>query len=398
MRGHNLLKMKYLNLYKCRCLTFLPALAAIAAFAGTTDPVQADSPGMSALDKLWDLPTLYKNNQNPFIEEFDFTGRLQVDYFNVESTRGSTEFFEIRRFRLGFDSWFANRHMELKVTLDTALLNYNAPSIFYNRFTDLFLNYHASDALNIRAGKFEPHFGYDREFSDVQQKFFERGILDDQVFNNLGNDYVTGASVLGRIHNWGYQAAAFSDNVDREFGQFNGGYSGLFELNYDFSKALGAAKALWAVDCMHMENNANSDVFNTMHNAAATYFDYQPGRFCLVAQAGYGNGTTAKGDLCALMLMPSYYVIRDKLEAVVRCQYAASDQSNGIALMNRQDKTVGSFTGDAYDSAYMGLNYYIYGQKCKLMLGGQSDNLTGGTGKQAGYRGWTMLAGLRMYW
>jgi len=392
--------MKYWNLYKCRCLTLALAfvLSAAAAIAQTNETAQADLKEKSALDKLWDLPVLYKNDQNPLIEEFDFTGRLQVDYFNVNSTRGSTSFLEIRRFRLGFDSWFADRHVELKVTLDTALLTYNAPSIFYNRFTDFFLKYHVNDALNIRAGKFEPHFGYDREFSDIQQKFFERGIFDDQVFNNVGNDYVTGAAVLGKIGNWGYQATAFSDNVDDEFGQFNGGYSELFELSYDLSKAMGADKALLAADYMHMENNARSDVFNTMHNAAATYFDYQPGRFCLVAQTGYGNGTTVKGDVYALLVMPSYYVIRNKLEAIVRFQYGTAEQSNGIALMNRQDKTVGSFTGDAYDSAYVGLNYYIYGQKCKLMLGEQFDDLTGGTGKQAGFRGWTTLAGFRTYW
>ncbi len=374
------------------------ALAAAAAVAQTNEIVQADSKPKSALDKLWNLPVLYQNDQNPFIEEFDFTGRLQIDYFNVDSTRGANEFIEIRRFRLGFDSWFANRHIELKATVDTALRTYNAPSIFYNRFSDLYLNYHANDALNIRAGKFEPHFGYDREFSDTQQKFFERSFFDDQLFNNTGNDYVAGASVSGKIGKWGYQAAALSDNVDKEFGQFNGGYSGLFELNYDFSKALGVDKALWAADCMHMENNANSDVFNTMRNAAATYFDFRKGRFCLVAQPGYGNGTTAKGDIYELMIMPSYYVISEKLEALVRYQYGTAEQRNGIALLNRQDKTVGSFTGDSYHSVYLGLNYYIYGQKCKLMLGEQFDDLTGGTGIQAGFRGWTTLAGFRMYW
>jgi len=390
--------MKYLNLCKWRCLALTLALAATASIAESTETIQSDSTQKSTLDKLWDLPVLYKNDKNPFIEEFDFTGRFQIDYFNVDSTRGNNDFLEIRRFRLGVESWLADRHLELKMTVDTALLAYHTPSIFYNRFTDFFLKYHANDALNVRVGKFEPHFGYDREFSDIQQKFFERGILDDQVFNNTGNDYVSGASVLGKIGNWGYQATAFSDSVERAFGQFNGGYSELYELSYDFSKALGAAKALWAVDYMHMENSSHSDVFNTLNNAAATYFDYQSGRFCIVGQGGYGNGTPAKGDVYAFMIMPSYYLMQDKLEAVLRCQYAIGDQSNGIALMNRQDKTIGSFTGDNYASVYFGLDYYIYGQKCKLMAGEQLDDLTGGTGKHAGFRGWTTLAGFRMYW
>ena len=390
--------MKYRTLYKCPCLTLTLALAAGVSIAETTETIQTDSEEKSALDKIWDLPVLYKNDKNPFIEEVDFTGRLQIDYFNVDSNKGANDFFEIRRFRLGLDSWFADRHVELKATVDTALRNYHAPSVFYNRFTDLFLNFHANDALNLRVGKFEPHVGYDREFSDIRQKFFERSIFDDQVFNNTGNDYVAGASVLGKSGNWGYQAAVLSDSVAKEFGQFDGGYSGLFELSYDFSTTLGVDQALWAADYMNMENNAKSDVFNTMHNAAATYFDSRQGRFCLVAQAGYGNGTTVKGDVYALMVMPSYYVIADRLEAVVRYQYGTADHPNGIALMNRQIKTVGSFTGNTYDSAYMGLNYYIYGQKCKVMFAEQFDDLTGGTGKQAGYRGWTTLVGFRTYW
>lgn len=390
--------MKYLNPSKLRCLTLALVLAAAASIAKTTDTIQADSHTNSVFDKIWALPVLYKNDNNPFIEEFDFTGRFQTDYFYVDSTRGENDFMEVRRFRLGGDSWFAERHLELKATVDTALLNYHAPSIFYNRLTDLFLNFHANDALNFRAGKFEPHFGYDREFSDIQQKFFERSIFDDQVFNNTGNDYAAGASLLGRVGNWGYQTAVFSDDVEKEYGEFDGGYSGLFEVNYDFSRALDAKKALWALDYMRMQNNAHSDVFNTLHNAAATYFDFQTGRCCLVAQAGYGNGTAAKGDVYQLMLMPSYYVIADKLEAVLRCQYAGAVQRDGLALMNRQDKTVGSFVGDEYYSAYLGLDYYFYGQKCKLMLGEQFDDLMGGTGKHGDFRGGTTLVGYRMYW
>lgn len=390
--------MKYSKLYKYSYLTFTLALATTAATAAPPPILQAGSQDESALDKIWALPVLYKNDDNQILEEFDLTGRFQTDYFHVDSSKGDRDFLEIRRFRLGVDSWFAGRHLEAKVTVDTALRSYNAPGIFYNRFTDFFLMAHVNGLLNIRAGKFEPHFGYDREFSDIQQKFFERGILDDQVFNNTGNDYVAGASASGTNGNWGYQTVVFSDNVGKEFGNFNGGASELFEASYDFSKVMGADKALLALDYMAMQINAKSDVFNSLHNAAATYFDYQKGRVGIVSQVGYGNGKTGKGDLYALTIMPGYYVIPHKLEAIVRYQYGTSDHANGIALMNRQDKTVGAFTGDSYDSVYMGMNYYIYGQKCKLMAGEQFDDLTGGTGAHGNFRGWTTLAGLRVYW
>ena len=385
-------------------LSLTLAFTTAAAFAGTAEVSKTATKEKSALDKLWDLPVLYKNDKNPFIEELDFTGRFQLDWFGIDSNKtktfkqGDIDFTEIRRFRLGIDSWFADRHVQLKATVDTALDSYHAQGVFYNRMTDLYLNFKFSDALSIRAGKFEPHFGYDREFSDNLQKFFERTLFDDQVFNNAGNDYTAGASVLGKIGNFGYQAAIFSNDVNKEFGLFNGGASELFEISYDFSKTLGADKALWAVDYMHMDINGRSNVFNTMHNAAATYFDFQKGRFGLVTQVGYGNGTTSKGDQYSFLLMPSYYIIPDKLEVIARYQYGTSDMANGMTLQNRQVKTVGKFTGDTYNSAYVGLNYYVHGQKFKFMVGGQFDELTGGTGKNANYRGWTTLAGFRLYW
>ena len=283
--------------------------------------------GESALDRAWSAATLYKDPRNPILEEFDLTGRAQFDYFNVDSNRGDNDFFEIRRLRMGVDTFWFNRHIELKATLDTALRSYNADEVFYNRMTEMYVNFHFNDALNLRAGKFEPHFGYDREFSDNTQKFFERSFFDDQVFNNSGNDYVTGVS---------------------------------------------------------------------MNNAAAAYFDYQNGSFGLVTQLGYGNGINTKGDIYELMIMPTYLITK-QLEVVLRYQLGLASRDNGITTLNRQEKTIGKFTGDTDNLVYLGLNYYIYGQKLKLMAGEQYDNLSGGSGAKAGFEGWTSLVGLRMF-
>ena len=352
--------------------------------------------GDSALDRAWSAATLYKDNSNPILEEFNLTGRAQFDYFNVDSDKGKNDFFEIRRVRMGVDTFWANRFIEVKATLDTTLHSYNAPEVFYNRMTDLYVNFHFCDACNLRVGKFEPHFGYDREFSDNTQVFFERSFFDDQVFNNTGNDYATGAAVSGKIGKWGYQAAMFSDNVGQEFGHFNGGQSFLAEISYDFAADLHADKALLALDYMHMNNNSNSNVFNTMENAVATYFDYHRGQFGLVTQLGYGDGIATKGNIYEFMIMPTYLITK-QLELVARYQLGLAAKDNGITTLNRQEKTLGKFTGDTDNAVYVGLNYYVYGQKLKLMAGEQYDSLTGGTGAKAGFQGWTTLLGVRMF-
>ena len=253
------------------------------------------------------------------------------------------------------------------------------------------------DRFNLRLGKVEPKFGYDREVSDTLQPFFERSFFDDQVFNKPANDYQTAASVLGKIGNWGYQVSVISLDVDREFGQFDGGEAYLAELSYDFKSAWGADKALVVVDYLHSDPNKNADVFNTMHNAVAGYLDYKKGKIGLVSQVGYMDGIESKGNIWQIMLMPTYD-ITEKLQAEFRYTYGHGSNANSITTINRQISTVGGFTGDEINTFYLGANYFICGYNAHLMAGIEYTDLTGGTGPKAGFSGWTTLVGLRIYW
>ena len=376
---------------------FLLVVAVSSLRAGSvgtvTETIQPASE--SVFDKIWSIPKLYRNDDNPLIEEFDLIGRFHEDYFNVDSNRGDTSFWEIRRFRLGIDAFFVERHVEVEAEVDTALRAYHAPSIFYNRISNLWMRIQANDAFNIRFGKFQPHFGYDRAFSNNYMKTFERGVFDDQLIG--GADYLPATEVSGKFGSFGYLASIISTNLNKEFGRFDGGQAYLAEINYDFSKAWRAEKALWVLDYLHADGkNANTNVFANYRNAVATYLDLEKGRFSMVPQFAYGEQVAGKGDVYSLQIMPGFK-ITDKLEFLVRYQLAIASESNGISTLNRQQKTVGTFTGDTYNAIYLGLNYYIYGHRLKLMFGEEYARLSGGTGPQAGYNGWTTMVGLRLF-
>lgn len=383
-------------------LLALAVCAVAPGHAGSTDAGSAaglqqaaQTQDSSIYDKIWSVPKVYRNDDNPVIEEFDIIGRFQEDFFNVDSDKGSSRFWEIRRFRLGADAFFLDRHLEVKAEVDTNLHAYDTPSIFYNRITNLWARISVSDAFNIRFGKFEPHFGYDREFSDTLQKFFERGLFDDQLIGS--NDYIPGIEATGKFGHLGYLAAIYSTNVDKEFGQFNGGQAYHAEINYDFSKALNTDKALWALDYLHADGkNKNTNVFANYRDAAATYFDLEKGRFSMVAQVAYGHQVDSKGDVGSFQIMPGYK-ITDKLEMILRYQYGTASEHNGISTLDRPQKTIGVFTGDTYNALYAGLDYYLYGQKFKLMFGEEYARLSGGTGPSADYRGWTTWVGFRLF-
>jgi len=391
--------MGSLRVMKSRMLALLLTVAVAGSLrAGSVDAgriEQAEPKGEALFDKIWSIPKLYRDDHNPVIEEFDIIGRLHEDYFNVDSNRGNVSFWETRRFRLGIDAFLVDRHVEFEAEVDTALHAYHSPSIFYYRMSNLWVRFVVSDAFNIRFGKFQSRFGCDREFSNNYMKTFERGMFDDQLTG--GTDYVTGVEVTGKLGHVGYLAGVFSGNLDKEFGQFNGGQAYLAELSYDFAHAWHAEKALWAFDYMHADGkNENTNVFTNYRQAFATYFDLEKGRFSLVPQFGYGEQVSRKGDLYSFQIMPCYK-ITDKLEFLVRYQLGIASESNGITTLNRQQKTVGSFTGDTYNACYLGLNYYIYGHHLKLMFGEEYARLSGGTGPNAGYNGWTTLVGLRMF-
>jgi phosphate-selective porin OprO/OprP len=72
-------------------------------------------------------------------------------------------------------------------------------------------------------------------------------------------------------------------------------------------------------------------------------------------------------------------------------------EKDSISTLNRQQQTVGTFSGNNYNAGYAGLNYYLYGMKLRLMVGEEYANLTGGTGPKANYSGWTTWVGFRLY-
>jgi phosphate-selective porin OprO/OprP len=116
----------------------------------------------------------------------------------------------------------------------------------------------------------------------------------------------------------------------------------------------------------------------------------------MVTQVAYGHEVDGKGDVVAFQIMPGYK-ITDKLEAILRYQYATASEANGISTLNRQQKTIGVFTGDTYNALYLGLDYYLYGQKFKLMFGEEYARLGGGAGSSANYNGWTTWVGFRLF-
>jgi len=381
--------------------------------------------GETAMDKAWSAFTLYKDDNNPILQEFSLQGRLQLQYadgdanghFDIEDFKAGSDKnsetvwgdkFEARRARIGFKSkWFQNWKFEGQIDADTN----SGFSDIYTDIYDLYVTYAPSDALNVTVGKTKVKLGREQEISSKEILTFERSLVSNLFFPGE----LTGIMANGKgIQDyWSYELGVYGNDRVREFSAFDQGAIILGKIGYDYSSQAGLDTAVVAFHYMHNTDPGYQDKeldFNFYSSASPSFTDtigistdITKGRFGLTADLLYGFGfdgdAEQKGvatpidqsNVLGLSLIPSYY-IADGLQLVGRLQVATSSDPDGISLPNRYEKwsPTADPKGNTYLSAYAGFNYYIYGHKLKLMNGIEYSTLGGGD-----YDGYTFLSGLR---
>jgi phosphate-selective porin OprO/OprP len=400
-------------------LAFAAGLFSVPALAGTlsdsTAPdltAPAEPAHLSTYDKLWSHFTLYKDDNNPVLQEFSFQGRLQLQAAWGDSDQGDYGSHdrpdnvlwgsdtEVRRWRLGFKSkWYRVWKLEGQIDVNPEW------DPFYKNIYDLYLTYAPSDAVNVTVGKFKVNnFGIEQFTSSKEILTMERALLSNLLFPGE----LTGARFSGKKNQWVYAASVSSGSLDKEFDEFSGGTYLQASLGYDLHEKLGMEKALIKLDYQHSSRATNSlrpeDRFGpytggAYEHALSLNGHFEQERFGLYTDliAAEGYGTT--GDVWGLILTPSYY-ISDGVQLVARYQYANGD-NDGLRLQSRYERLAPQLTdggrGENYHALYLGLNYYLYGHKLKLMAGAEYHNMDNGNDGGGEFDGWTGWAGLRMF-
>ncbi len=378
-------------------------------------------------DKAWSAFTLYKDENNQILQEFSLQGRLQVqsiygesdgDSFNTSDYKdaGNDETvwgndIEARRARFGFKSkWFQNWKFEGQIDVDVDGHDGGGDTSFYKDIYDLYLTYAPSDAFNISAGKTKVKFSREQEISSKEILTIERSLISNTLFpGELTGAWVSGKGI-GEF--WFYELGIYGSDRVREFSSFDQGVVVLGKIGYDYSAQTGLDTAAVSFHYMHNSEPGFADLKDedftpgtspSFTDSVALTNDLTSGRFGLTTELLYGfgfDGTAeqsgkSKGidqpDVLALSIIPSYY-IADGLQVVGRLQLATSDGANGLRVPGRYERLVAGDdeSGNTYASAYLGLNYYLYGHKLKLMNGVEYSHMGGGD-----YDGFTLMSGLR---
>ena len=370
--------------------------------------------GDTPMDRLWSAFTLYKNESNPILQEFALQGRLMLQY--ADGHEGSDGHFdtsqrndesmwgddiEIRRARLGFKSkWFNMFKLDGMIDIDPNL----QPDIYHGIY-DLYLSYVPSDAFNLSVGKTKVRFSREQEISSNSIQTIERSLLSNMLFpGELTGIWINGKGIQG---GWLYELGVYGNERNREFTDGDGGTIVLAKVGYDYSSAIGWETAVASIHYMHntepnFTGNHTSTASTTklrspnFSDSFAITNEMTQGRFGLTSEAMFASGEGTQSDVMGFTIIPSYF-IADGFQLVGRFQMAVSDDANDLSLPSRYEglaPNMGDRRGDSYMATYLGVNYYIYGNKLKIMTGVEYSTMDGGTGG-GDFDGYTFMTGLR---
>lgn len=387
--------------------------------------------GKSDSDRAWSAATLYKNKSNPILQEFSLQGRLHLqtaygveggdhdfsvsDYKTFKPENDETVWgndIDVRRARIGFKSkWFQQWKLETNIDVDpNGHDDGSGHTTFYKNLQECVLTYDHSDAVNVSIGKTRVKFTREQEISSNEILTIERSLLANTLFpGELTGIWLDGKNLA---EHWSYELGVFANDQKREFSDLDAGTIYLAKAGYDYSKAASLDSAEVGIQFMHntepgfqsldTDSNYDFDASPSFGNSVALTNDISHGRFGLVTDIFHaGDGlVTATGkkktpyerqsDVFGLTVIPSWN-LTEQLQLVAKFHLATSAGPDGLRSPSRYERPAATDDkGNTYRSAYLGLNYYLYGHQLKLMNGIEYAEMGGGS-----FDGYTLMSALR---
>lgn len=359
-------------------------------------------PAMAKKDKdrnggdLWehleanDWPVLYKNKKGA-VEQVRLLGRFDLQYGHVDSDQGDDDKFEIRRLRLGarvkfLDDW------RVKVVTDMV----EGSDVTYDSLNTAYLGYSPSKHLKFKLGKQTPHFGQEWSTSSMDLRVIERALLVQQVRPRRS----TGLTVAGDWENWEYEFGGFSGDRDREFGGVDAGVFLTASIGYDFTDMIDGWKDFdWRLDYLYNDGHPGNGGVKPYSHSFSTSLKLRKKRFRMAAEAIYAEGIEGRPDVWGFLVTPSWELVDDTLDLVLRYHYAKSDGRDGLRLRRRYERLAPDLTdrgrGEEYQSLYLGLRYHLVEDRLTFSTGAEWSEMVDRHGDGGDFDGISWLSVLR---
>lgn len=377
---------------KARYVSFIFTLITGFSLNGWCQQDDGQTPGI--YEKIWATPVLYDNPDHTGIQSFSLIGRYHGQYWSVDADQGDAADWENRRKIVGFTSkWFQNFTLQAQMYLKT-----NGGSL-YGGLYEAFINWSpANNDFSISAGRLDYLFtGYERSESSKKINVIERGLLVNQIMPAE----VVGAHLSGKQGRFSYHAGWFSRSIDQEFDDFESGSATVIGAAYNIP--LFYEKGSLHLDYLHNPGQSEGNAFRPYRQVVSLWHHGENGRLGMGIDLTVAQPKDFGGHVFGLTIEPSWILVNglfgnnDPLQLVLRYQYANSSRDNGLLLQRRYEQEVTQGEGNNYNAIYTGLNYYLYGQRLKLMMGGEYAHMKDDADDGGQYSGWTWFGAVRLY-
>ncbi len=343
-----------------RWLVIVTALG-VSGLAQAEQPVEGTEQ-TRLFEEIWRAVDVYGDldrDDFPFIK---FRGRYHGTAFSVNGDGADDSGWENRRFRLGMDILFSEKW---EFAFDFNMSTDSEDEVVDN-FDFIALNYRYSENTAFSIGKLRRN-PLTREDSISSNRILtiERSLLTSRFFI----DNVGGVFGLHVRDDWAFGAGVLSGSTEEElnFPSFDG--SPLFKGN--IAKQLTPITEL-RLDYLYNPGDKDNNDVEPYQNVVSLNSYTRSGKWGLITDLIYADGLPeARGDLFGFVLLP-HYMLTNRLQLVGRYTWSASNEPDGIRLLNRYERRAvpeGFELGDRHQALYAGLNYYIFGHKLKLMTG-----------------------------
>jgi phosphate-selective porin OprO/OprP len=336
---------------------------------------------------------LYENEDNPVLQSFSLIGRYHGQYWNVQADQGNDRNWENRRMIVGFSSRW-HRHFTIQ-----AQMYIKSGESHYDGLYEAYVAWSPSRSdFSLNIGRLDYLYtGMERSRSSKKINTIERGLLVNQVMPAE----VVGIHAKGRSGAFSYQAGLFSGGIEEEFDDFNNGSA--FVLGAGYDAPLFFDEGTLHLDYLNNGSDPEGNAFRPYKHIVSLWHEASSGRLGMGIDLTIALPRDTPGRIWGLTLEPTWDLMNglfstsDSLQLAFRYQFSESSAPNGLRLQRRYEEKVTQGFGDRYHALYAGLNYFIYGHKLKLMLGGEYAHMRDQADDDGQYRGWTWFGAVRTY-
>ena len=351
------------------------------------------------------LGTLYSNPDDPYVQELKFIGRFHYQYGVVDGEADGNdvdyETDEMRRFRTGITSKFLDYwdlYAEAEISDDQRPQGADL-DIRFQHMWQFKLHFDAKkafdldgiDGLKFGAGSREINMSYEWVTSSKRIKTVERSAIANKIwaFNSeFANP--TGAWIITEFKPVTWTFGVFSTTQDDWIAPFDDGELYYSNLHWNVSKRPDGDYTDIRWTAFWQDRSPGDQVLAAgLDFATALSMQHVQGPWKLHVEGIAGNNgdqsnADREGNFWAVVVMPSYWIVEDSLEAAFQFQYQGAEESQGIRLNSRYNRRAGSVDniptlatgrGDEHYTVYAGLNRLLCGHQHKVMFGVEYNSL-----------------------